>query len=97
MKKLFLITTIIAVIASKSFAQQTRDAFSFWKIWISSRSIFSLPLGIFFGIQPEIPYSEKGFKASGSFLGSNYNATRTTSYLDVQQRLDIRRFGTRQQ
>lgn len=112
MKKLFLITTIIAVMVSKSFAQQTRDAFSFGlkvgsnysnvydsqgekftadgKFGLAAGAFFSLPLGKFFGIQPEILYSEKGFKASGSFLGSNYNATRTTTYLDVPLLLAIK-------
>lgn len=112
MKKLFLITIIIAVTAIKSFSQQTRDAFSFGlkigsnysnvydsqgekfaadgKFGLAAGAFFSLPLGKFFGIQPEILYSEKGFKASGSFLGSNYNATRTTTYLDVPLLLAIK-------
>ncbi len=28
-------------------------------------------------------YSEKGFKATGAFLGSNFSETRTTTYIDV--------------
>lgn len=42
-----------------------------------------VPLGEFIGIQPEIIYSQKGFKATGMLLGNTYNITRTTSYLDV--------------
>jgi len=42
-----------------------------------------VPLGEFIGIQPEMIYSQKGFKATGMLLGNTYNITRTTSYLDV--------------
>jgi Outer membrane protein beta-barrel domain len=35
-------------------------------------------------------YSEKGFKATGSVLGSNYDLTRTTGYLDVPLLLAIK-------
>ena len=43
----------------------------------------SIPLVTFLGIQPEILYSQKGYKSSGTFLGSSYNMTRTTDYIDV--------------
>lgn len=42
-----------------------------------------VPLGEFIGIQPEMIYSQKGFKATGMLLGNTYNITRTTSYLDM--------------
>lgn len=44
---------------------------------------FTIPLGKYLGIQPEVLYSQKGFKGDGSLLGSNYEVTRTTSFLDV--------------
>jgi Outer membrane protein beta-barrel domain len=105
MKKLILVTAIMAVMAGKGYAQKTRDEFSFGlkigsnysnvydsqgekftaegKYGLAAGAFLSLPLGKFIGIQPEVIYSEKGFKASGSFLGSNYSATRTTTYIDV--------------
>lgn len=43
----------------------------------------AIPIGKFFGVQPEILYSQKGFQATGRFLGSNYSFTRTTNYLDI--------------
>ncbi|GHN03078.1 hypothetical protein WSM22_45670 [Cytophagales bacterium WSM2-2] len=46
-------------------------------------AFLSIPIGQFLGIQPEVLYSQKGFQATGSFLGSPYNLTRTTSYIDV--------------
>lgn len=43
----------------------------------------SIPLGDVFGIQPEILFSQKGFKATGTFLGTNYGLTRTTNFIDI--------------
>lgn len=43
----------------------------------------SIPIAVFFGFQPELLYSQKGFKATGTLLGSNYSYTRTTNYLDI--------------
>lgn len=43
----------------------------------------SIPIGTYFGIQPELLFSQKGFQATGRILGSTYKFTRTTSYIDV--------------
>ncbi|MBF6642305.1 PorT family protein [Flavobacterium sp. J49] len=43
----------------------------------------SIPLGRYFGLQPEVLFSQKGFKSSGTFLGSTYEMTRTSNYIDV--------------
>ena len=43
----------------------------------------SIPIGVFIGVQPEILFSQKGFKATGKVLGSPYEFTRTTNYIDV--------------
>lgn len=43
----------------------------------------SIPLGQYFGLQPEVLFSQKGFKSSGTFLGSSYEMTRTSNYIDV--------------
>ncbi len=50
----------------------------------------SIPLGSILGFQPEVLYSEKGFKATGSVLGNDYNLTRTTGYIDVPLLLAIK-------
>ncbi len=60
------------------------------KYGLAAGAFLSLPLGKVIGIQPEVIYSEKGFKATGSFLGSNYSATRTTTYIDVPILLAIK-------
>lgn len=46
-----------------------------------------LPIGEYLGFQPEILFSQKGFKGTGSLLGSNYEMTRTTSHLDIPLQL----------
>jgi hypothetical protein len=43
----------------------------------------TVPIGKGFGIQPEILFSQKGFKAEGRFLGTNYGLTRTTNFIDI--------------
>lgn len=53
------------------------------KTGLALGAFFSIPLGELFGIQPEILFSQKGFKGSGRVFGSNYSFTRTTSYIDV--------------
>jgi Outer membrane protein beta-barrel domain len=49
-----------------------------------------IPLGKIIGIQPEILYSQKGFKGKGKILGNPYSYTRTTDYLDIPILLAIK-------
>ncbi len=53
----------------------------------------SIPLGDAFGFQPEVLYSQKGFKAEGNLLGNNYGLTRTTNSIDVPLLLAIKPFS----
>ncbi|MDI1233727.1 MAG: porin family protein [bacterium] len=46
-------------------------------------AFLSLPFNKFLGFQPELLFSQKGFKATGNLLGNNYSMTRTTSFLDI--------------
>lgn len=43
----------------------------------------SVPIGMYLGIQPEVLLSQKGFKGKGTLLGSEYELTRTTTYIDI--------------
>lgn len=49
-----------------------------------------IPIGQFLGVQPEVLLSQKGFKGSGSLLGSQYSFTRTTTYLDIPLQIQIK-------
>ncbi|WP_428659933.1 porin family protein [Runella sp.] len=53
----------------------------------------SIPIGAFIGIQPEMLLSQKGFHATGRILGSAYDFTRTTTYIDVPLFLAIKPAG----
>ena len=53
------------------------------KLGLATGVFVGIPLGKYLGIQPELLYSQKGFKAKGSVLGSAYEFKRNTSYLDV--------------
>jgi len=49
-----------------------------------------IPIGTSFGFQPEILISQKGFQASGSFLGLPYSFKRTTTYIDVPLQIQFK-------
>jgi hypothetical protein len=53
------------------------------KFGLVAGGFVSIPLGKHFGIQPEILFSQKGFKSKGKFLGTAYQTTRTSDYLDI--------------
>jgi hypothetical protein len=53
------------------------------KFGLATGGFVAIPIGTYIGIQPEVLYSQKGFQATGSILGSTYKFTRTTSYIDV--------------
>jgi len=42
----------------------------------------ALPIGKYLGIQPEVVYSQRGFRGSGAFQMHEYDLDRTLSYLD---------------
>jgi hypothetical protein len=53
------------------------------KFGLAAGAFLSIPIGKFLGIQPEVLFSQKGFKATGRMLGSTYDLKRTTNYIDV--------------
>jgi hypothetical protein len=60
------------------------------KVGAALGGFVSKPFGKYIGIQPEVLYSQKGFKGTGTILGSPYTYTRTTNYLDIPLLLTIR-------
>lgn len=53
------------------------------KFGLAGGVFVSIPLGKFFGVEPEVLFSQKGFKSKGTYLGSTYSMTRTTDYIDI--------------
>jgi hypothetical protein len=49
-----------------------------------------IPIGTYFGFQPELLISQKGFQASGTFLTLPYSYKRTTTYLDVPLQIQFK-------
>ncbi|HEV7230733.1 MAG TPA: porin family protein [Bacteroidia bacterium] len=46
-------------------------------------AFLSIPINKYIGIQPEVLFSQKGFKTSGEVLTGNYGLIRTTNFIDV--------------
>lgn len=53
------------------------------KFGIAAGVFVSIPIGRYVGIQPEVLFAQRGFKATGVLLGSNYSLTRTTNNIDI--------------
>ena len=60
------------------------------KFGLAGGVFLAIPIGKFLGIQPEVLFSQKGYKQTGSFLGNNYELTRTTDYIDIPLLLSIK-------
>lgn len=53
------------------------------KIGFAAGVFFTIPIGKFLGIQPEVLFSQKGFNATGSLLENTYRIKRTSNFIDV--------------
>ncbi len=53
------------------------------KFGLAAGAFVAIPIGKYVGIQPEVLFSQKGFQATGNILGSGYNFTRTSDYIDI--------------
>jgi hypothetical protein len=53
------------------------------KFGLATGVFFTIPINKYVGLQPEVLFSQKGFKAKGMFLNSTYTLTRTTNYIDI--------------
>lgn len=60
------------------------------KMGIAAGVFMQVPIGTFLGIQPEVMFSQKGYKSTGSVLGFDYTMTRTSNYLDIPVFLAIK-------
>ena len=68
---------------SNMYDSQNKEYSADGKIGFAAGAFVSIPIGTFLGIQPEVLFSQKGFKATSSVLGNDVSLTRTTSYIDV--------------
>lgn len=68
---------------SNVYDEQGNDFVADSKFGLAAGAFVSIPFGKLIGIQPEILFSQKGFKSTGTYLGSTYSMTRTTDFIDV--------------
>ncbi|NDP28718.1 MAG: PorT family protein [Flavobacterium sp.] len=68
---------------SNVYDSNSEDFVADGKFGFAAGAFVTIPFGKFIGIQPEIMYSQKGFKSSGTYFGSTYEMTRTTNFIDV--------------
>lgn len=72
------------------YDEEGEDFVADGKVGFAGGVFATIPLGKIFGVQPELIYSEKGFKSTGDILGIEYDGKRTTSYLDIPVHLQIK-------
>jgi hypothetical protein len=53
------------------------------KFGLATGAFLSIPLGTYLGVQPELLFSQKGFKATGVILGNPYEIVRTSNFIDI--------------
>jgi Outer membrane protein beta-barrel domain len=54
-----------------------------FKVGFAAGAFLAIPIGKYIGFQPEILFSQKGYKSTGTFLTAAYEFTHTTNYIDV--------------
>ncbi len=75
---------------SNVYDSEGEDFVADGKFGVAAGAFVVVPLGKIFGIQPEVLYSQKGFKSTGTFLGTSYEMTRTTDFIDVPILISIK-------
>ncbi len=60
------------------------------KFGLAGGAFLSIPITKYFGFQPEILVSQKGFEGEGTLLGSKYNFKRTTTYIDIPLQITVK-------
>jgi len=60
------------------------------KLGFVGGGLIRISLGKYIGLQPEFMIAQKGFVASGNFLGGSYDFTRTTTFFEIPLLLQIK-------
>ncbi|TDD94211.1 porin family protein [Flavobacterium cellulosilyticum] len=68
---------------SNVYDSNNQDFVADSKFGFAAGTFVVIPFSKFIGIQPEIMFSQKGYKSSGTYLGSTYMMTRTTDFIDI--------------
>lgn len=68
---------------SNVFDSRTEEFNADAKFGFAGGLSLSIPINKYIGLQPEVLLSQKGFKGEGTMFGTEYNFTRTTTYIDI--------------
>lgn len=60
------------------------------KMGLVAGGFLAIPFGRFLGFQPEILFSQKGFKGSVEYLGQTYTIKRTTNFIDIPLLIQVK-------
>lgn len=60
------------------------------KLGFAAGIFVGIPIGRYIGVQPEVLFSQKGFQASGTLLGTSYSYKKTTSWIDIPMHFQIK-------
>lgn len=75
---------------SNVWDSKTQDFTADAKTGFAGGVFVGLPIGTYFGIQPEILISQKGFKGNGRMLGFPYSFSRTTTHMDFPFQIQLK-------
>lgn len=53
------------------------------KLGFSGGAFVMIPIGKYFGIQPEVMINQKGYQATGNLLFNSYEMKRTSTFLEI--------------
>ncbi|WP_298396856.1 porin family protein [Flavobacterium sp.] len=72
------------------YDEEGQDFVAEGKTGFAAGGFLSIPFGKVLGFQPEVMYSQKGFKATGNLLGFGYDYNRTSTFLDIPLLLQVK-------
>lgn len=75
---------------SNVWDEQGQDFRADPKLGFAGGMFLSIPITPTIGLQPEFLLSQKGFKGSGTLLGSSYSFARTTTHFDIPLQLQVK-------
>lgn len=60
------------------------------KLGFAGGAFVGIPIGKYLGVQPEVLFSQKGLRATGTLFNYPYSYKKTTSYLDIPLQIQVK-------
>jgi hypothetical protein len=87
MREKFVFGMKAGINRSDVYDQQGQAFIADAKTGFAGGAFVSIPFGRYFGFQPELMYSQKGYSTTNTVLGLDYSYTRTTGFMDIPLQL----------